>query len=71
MTAARRDPRSAILVAILVLGALLLRLPGLDRWPPAIHQDEASNGVDGWSLLTTGADRAGRAGRRPAVGANS
>jgi 4-amino-4-deoxy-L-arabinose transferase-like glycosyltransferase len=46
--------------AAILLLALLLRLPGLDRWPPAIHQDEASNGVDAWSLLTTGADRAGR-----------
>lgn len=47
---------------LLVLGvALLLRLPGIDRWPPAIHQDEVSNGVDAWSLLTTGADRSGRA----------
>lgn len=48
-----------LLLSILSI-ALLLRLPGLDRWPPAIHQDEASNGVDGYSLWTTGADRAGR-----------
>jgi 4-amino-4-deoxy-L-arabinose transferase-like glycosyltransferase len=46
-------------IALLLL-ALLLRLPGLDRWPPALNQDEASNGVDAWSLLTTGSDRAGR-----------
>jgi len=57
----RRLPSArAILPIAIVLLALALRLPGLDRWPPAIHQDEASNGVDGWSLLTTGADRAGR-----------
>jgi 4-amino-4-deoxy-L-arabinose transferase-like glycosyltransferase len=52
--------RDRTLLAAILLLALLLRLPGLDRWPPAIHQDEASNGVDGWSLLTTGADRSGR-----------
>jgi 4-amino-4-deoxy-L-arabinose transferase-like glycosyltransferase len=46
--------------AAILLFALMLRLPGLDRWPPAIHQDEVSNGVDAWSLMTTGADRAGR-----------
>jgi 4-amino-4-deoxy-L-arabinose transferase-like glycosyltransferase len=51
-----------LLLAILVFSvALALRLPGLDRWPPAIHQDEASNVVDGWSLLSDGVDRAGRA----------
>lgn len=50
----------AALVGALLLVALLLRLPGIDRFPPAIHQDEASNGVDGWSLMTTGSDRAGR-----------
>jgi 4-amino-4-deoxy-L-arabinose transferase-like glycosyltransferase len=52
--------RAAAAVAIALI-ALALRLPGLDRWPPAIHQDEASNVVDGWSLLTDGVDRAGRA----------
>jgi 4-amino-4-deoxy-L-arabinose transferase-like glycosyltransferase len=55
-----RPARSWILPVAIVLVALALRLPGITRWPPAIHQDEASNGVDGWSILTTGADRAGR-----------
>jgi 4-amino-4-deoxy-L-arabinose transferase-like glycosyltransferase len=54
-------PRSAAWPVVLVAAALLLRLPGIDRLPPAIHQDEVSNGVDAWSLLTTGADRSGRA----------
>lgn len=52
--------RSWILAIAILLVAMALRLPGITRWPPAIHQDEASNGVDGWSILTTGADRAGR-----------
>ncbi|MBD3160621.1 MAG: hypothetical protein GF346_00675, partial [Candidatus Eisenbacteria bacterium] len=55
----RRPPAVPLAVAILLL-ACLLRFPGLDRWPAPIHQDEASNGVDAWSLATTGADRAGR-----------
>lgn len=53
--------RRIVIPGSILLLALLLRLPGIDRWPPALHQDEASNGVDSWSLLTTGADRAGRA----------
>ncbi len=56
-----RTGRARILLAAILLAAALTRLPGLDRWPPPIHQDEASNGVDGWSLLATGADRSGRA----------
>lgn len=52
--------RTRILLAAILVIAAIARLPGLDRWPPAIHQDEVSNGVDAWSLLTTGADRAGR-----------
>jgi 4-amino-4-deoxy-L-arabinose transferase-like glycosyltransferase len=60
MRPAIRSGKTWVLPAAILLLALLLRLPGLDRWPPALHQDEASNGVDAWSLLTTGADRAGR-----------
>lgn len=52
--------RGTLTAGLIVLVALALRLPGLDRWPPAIHQDEASNVVDGWSLLSDGVDRAGR-----------
>lgn len=51
---------NAIPICLLLL-ALAVRLPGLGTWPPPIHQDEASNGVDAWSLVTTGMDRAGRA----------
>jgi 4-amino-4-deoxy-L-arabinose transferase-like glycosyltransferase len=53
--------RGAIMACLVFLVALTLRFPGLDRWPPAIHQDEASNVVDGWSLQSDGVDRAGRA----------
>ncbi|MFB3907570.1 MAG: ArnT family glycosyltransferase [Candidatus Eisenbacteria bacterium] len=62
MTAAaaggHREERFVVLAVLLL--ALMLRVPALDRFPPALHQDEASNGVDAWSLWTTGADRAGR-----------
>lgn len=34
----------------------LLRLPGLDRSPPAINQDECLRGYDAWCLATTGRD---------------
>jgi len=52
--------RRFVLPIGLILLALVLRLPGLDRWPPPLHQDEASNIVDAWSLLDDGMDRAGR-----------
>ena len=52
--------RAARLAVAILLLASLLRFAGLDRWPAPIHQDEASNGVDAWSLATTGADRSGR-----------
>ncbi len=52
--------RGSLAAVLIVLVALALRLPGLDHLPPAIHQDEASNVVDGWSLLQDGVDRAGR-----------
>ncbi len=56
----RRGVLRAALVAILLLAAAL-RLPGLDKVPPPLNQDEASRGYDAWSLWTTGRDRHGRA----------
>ncbi len=44
---------------IIVALAAILRLPGLDRVPPLLNQDEASRGYDAWCLLETGADRHG------------
>lgn len=46
---------------LLIVGtASALRLPGLDRVPPELNQDEASRGVDAWQIYKTGADRHGR-----------
>jgi len=49
---------TAIFIAIIGVAAAL-RLPGLDRVPPELNQDEASRGVDAWQILKTGADRHG------------
>lgn len=46
-------------MVLIVLVAALTRLPGLGRFPPAIHQDELSRGYDAWALAETGADRHG------------
>lgn len=45
------------LTIVCIAGAL--RLPGLDRVPPELNQDEASRGVDAWQIYQTGADRHG------------
>lgn len=42
-----------------ILAAVLLRFVALDRYPLPLHQDELSNIYDGYSIATTGADRAG------------
>ena len=39
--------------------ALLLRVVALDRYPLPMHQDEITDVYDGYSLVTTGADRHG------------
>ena len=46
-------------VACAILTAAVLRFAALDHYPMPIHQDELSNIYDGYSLATTGADRAG------------
>jgi len=50
---------SSRLPGVIVLVAAALRLPGLERVPPPLCQDEASRGYDAWCLLETGADRHG------------
>lgn len=49
----------ALLILAIVCVAAVLRLPGLDRVPPELNQDEASRGVDAWQICQTGADRHG------------
>ncbi len=49
----------ALVVTAAILAAVLLRFGALDRYPAPLHQDELSNIYDGYSLATTGADRAG------------
>ncbi|MCH8251855.1 MAG: glycosyltransferase family 39 protein [Planctomycetes bacterium] len=51
--------RRALVVAVLVLAALL-RIVALDTHPLPYHQDELSDIYDGYSIATTGADRAGQ-----------
>lgn len=58
MTRLERHARLILLCILLVAAAL--RVPGLDRVPPPLNQDEASRGYDAWSILETGADRHGR-----------
>ncbi len=49
-----------VLLVGIVLAAAGLRLYRLDRVPPEMNQDEASNAWDAWCLLKTGADRHGQ-----------
>ena len=54
----RRSPAWVWLCAILIVAAAL-RLVGLDRTPPGLSADEASNAYDGYCLLKTHQDRWG------------
>ena len=56
----RRHSAETILFLLIVGAAAALRLPGLDRAPPELNQDEASRGVDAWQIYNTGADRHGQ-----------
>ncbi len=56
----RNRLRRATVVSSL-LAAAALRLVALDRYPTPLHQDELSDIYDGYSIATTGADRAGDA----------
>ena len=52
--------------ALLILAvAALLRLYRLDQYPLPMHQDELSDAYDAWSIVETGADRAGTS--RPVI----
>jgi hypothetical protein len=51
--------REWFLILFVILVAAALRLTGLERVPPGMHQDEASRLYDAWCLLETGADRHG------------
>src|SRR5437879_424455 len=51
---------AAVLVVVLSLAAgITLRTIALDRVPLGLHQDEACNGYDAYSLLLTGRDHHG------------
>lgn len=50
---------SALLLAAALVAGLGLRVLRLDHAPPALHQDEACNGYDAYSILTTGRDHRG------------
>ena len=53
-----RNLKVAGLVILLIVGGWL-RLASLDRYPLGVQQDELSDIYDGYSILTTGADRFG------------
>ncbi len=53
-----RKLKVAALVFLLIIGAWL-RIASLDKYPLGVQQDELSNIYDGYSILTTGADRFG------------
>ena len=50
-------PRAVL--GVVLLAAILLRLPALDRVPNGFFLDEASRGYDAYALATTGADQYG------------
>ena len=51
--------RTAVLLAVIVLSATLLRLVNLDQSPPGLNQDEAANAWNAYCLLKTGTDQVG------------
>lgn len=51
--------RQWVMFLTIVVVAAALRLTGLERTPPGINHDEASNGYDAYSILKTGQDRWG------------
>jgi 4-amino-4-deoxy-L-arabinose transferase-like glycosyltransferase len=53
----RRATRVWLFVVVVLAG--VLRLPGLDHFPPGLHQDEAANAWNAWCLLKTGRDQVG------------
>ncbi len=56
------NPVARLCVALTVIALLAgtgLRVVWLDRVPPGLHPDEACNGYDAYSILTTGRDHHG------------
>jgi hypothetical protein len=47
---------SAAVIAASLLSGVVLRVARLDKMPPALAQDEACDGYDAYSILTTGRD---------------
>src|SRR5579863_3427929 len=50
---------SAAVIAIALVAGVGLRVARLDKMPPALAQDEACDGYDAYSILTTGRDHHG------------
>ena len=50
---------SAAVIAVALLAGVGLRVARLDKIPPALAQDEACDGYDAYSILTTGRDHHG------------
>jgi len=51
--------RAYVVLALILLVASALRLPGLDRMPAGLQQDEAANEWNAYCLLKTGCDQVG------------
>jgi 4-amino-4-deoxy-L-arabinose transferase-like glycosyltransferase len=49
-----------IILVLLISLACILRFPQLDKVPPSLHADEAAEGFNAYSLLTTGKDMYGK-----------
>ena len=50
---------SATMIALALVVGVGVRVVWLDKMPPALHQDEACDGYDAYSILTTGRDHHG------------
>jgi hypothetical protein len=50
---------SAVVIAVALVAGVGLRVVRLDKMPPALNQDEACEGYDAYSILTTGRDHHG------------
>lgn len=50
---------SALVIALAMIAGVGLRVFRLDRVPPGLHPDEACDGYDAYSILTTGRDHHG------------
>src|SRR5260370_17176755 len=50
---------SATVIALALIVGVGIRVARLDKMPPALNQDEACDGYDAYSILTTGRDHHG------------